>query len=559
MTNSRKTTVKIFVIVLALLALTMTLVACNNGNGPAHYDYLVTFNYNVGNLEANAPDQQIGLLGENPLVQIWPGYSNSSVELKEYTIRGYFIEGWYLPKSFNEDGTPVKDENGFVVLGDKWNFKNNRVSENFTLYANLKKKPRVNYIDRATGAIIDDDNSKIECLPGDYISGPINAPSVRGKTFLGKYYKAQTGDEEFEWGFNIGETDVNVYVSFIDGEWRFVNSDTEFITAIQANRNIILESDIDFKGKRLWSLGTYNGLINGKNHTISNVSREFTASRNDTANFGGIFGMLGADAHIYDITFKNVNVSFSVNSSYQTIEAYVGLLAYGAEKGAKLTNVTIDGVLSYKPDETHPITADTLIGKDRSNATITNCRDSGVAVIEGDWKLVASEAEFIDGMRRNRNMYLTADLDFASYPTSKLWGTAAYSAEIAGNNHSVSNVTRNIVANRNVRDNFGGIFGTLGANANIHDISFVNVKATFTIDGTFNGTDLNVGLLACRAEEGAKLSNVTITGSLEYRPDSAHKINASAWIADDKTLKTDIVDCDYSQVTVTEIENNNNN
>ena len=76
MTNSRKTTVKIFVIVLALLALVTTLVACNK-IGPAHYDYLVTFNYNVGNIEANAPDQQIGLLGENPLVQIWPGYTNS--------------------------------------------------------------------------------------------------------------------------------------------------------------------------------------------------------------------------------------------------------------------------------------------------------------------------------------------------------------------------------------------------------------------------------------------------------------------------------------------------
>lgn len=558
MTNSRKTTVKIFVIVLALLALVTTLVACNK-IGPAHYDYLVTFNYNVGNIEANAPDQQIGLLGENPLVQIWPGYTNSIVDLKEHTVRGYYIEGWYLPESFNEDGTPVTDENGFIVLGDKWDFKNNRVSESFTLYAKLKKKPRVNYIDRATGAIIDDDNSKIECLPGDYVSGPINAPAVRGKTFLGKYYKAQTGEEEFEWGFNIGETDVNVYVSFIDGEWRFVNTAAEFITAIQANRNIRLEKDLDFKNNRLWSLGTYNGLINGQNHTISNISRDFTASRNDTANFGGIFGTLGASAHIYDIKFKNINVSFSVNSSYQNIDAYVGLLAYGAEEGAKLTNVTVDGVLSYKPDETHPITADKLVGKDKNKATITNCQDSGVTVIEGDWKLVASEAEFIDGIRRNRNMYLTADLDFASYASNALWSTAAYSAEIAGNDHSVSNVTRNIVANRNVRDNFGGIFGTLGANANIHDISFVNVKATFTIDGTFNGTDVNVGLLACRAEEGARLTDVTIVGSLEYRPDATHTINTSAWIADDKTLNTDIVGCDYSQVTVTEIENNNNN
>lgn len=388
MTNSRKTTVKIFVIVLALLALTMTLVACNNGNGPAHYDYLVTFNYNLGDLNSNATNQQIGLLGENPLVQIWPGFTNGEVTIEEYAVNGYYIEGWYLPKSFNDDGTPVKDEKGFVLLGEKWDFEYDRVSESFTLYANLQKKPCIRFVDRATGNLVEGTSGYIERVPGERAFKPSEsaAPTISGKTFLGKYYTTIDGDTEFTWPYRMGKEDVFVYVSFLDGEWAFVNNETEFLRMVGANRNIYLQKNLDFSSYNEYTPGfsgvaNYSGILEGNNHTISNITRKFTASKNDTNGFGGVFNTLGATAHIRNVSFLNINISsFGVNSSYVGVDVYVGLLAYAAEAGAKISNVTITGTLNYNENNDYTITAG-IIGINKTNVQdIIDYNHDGVVI-----------------------------------------------------------------------------------------------------------------------------------------------------------------------------------
>ena len=94
MTKSRRTILKLTVIVLGLLMLATILVACNEGSGPAYYDYMVTFDSNKGNLTGNTPTQYLGVF-KNSLVSIRPGYSN---DFPERVINGYYIEGWYLAK-----------------------------------------------------------------------------------------------------------------------------------------------------------------------------------------------------------------------------------------------------------------------------------------------------------------------------------------------------------------------------------------------------------------------------------------------------------------------------
>ena len=368
MTKSRRTILKLTVIVLGLLMLATILVACNKGSGPAYYDYMVTFDYNKGNLTGNTPTQYLGVF-KNSLVSIRPGYSN---DFPERVINGYYIEGWYLAKETSEDGAPVKDENGFVILGDKWDFKNDRVNEHTTLYANFKKKTGIQFVDRATGEFVTGDSGRIEGIPGNKLYQPSgsSAPSKTGYTFLGKYYTSVEGDKKFDWPYTITEQDINVYVDFIKGEWRFVDNTDDFVRAIQANKNIYMRENIDFSEyieNSLWGLASYTGELNGNGYTISGVKRNLKASRLNTENFGGIFGSLGETAYIHDVKFENIEVTFEVNSSYTQVDAYVGLIAGSAESVARMKNVTVSGKLSYLPNQNHPITANALIGYNKTN------------------------------------------------------------------------------------------------------------------------------------------------------------------------------------------------
>jgi len=391
MTKSRRTILKLTVIVLGLLMLATILVACNKGSGPAYYDYMVTFDYNKGNLTGNTPTQYLGVF-KNSLVSIRPGYSS---DFPEGVIDGYYIEGWYLAKETSEDGAPVKDENGFVILGDKWDFKNDRVNEHTTLYANFKKKMGIQFVDRATGEFVTGDSGRMEGIPGNKLYQPSgsSAPSKTGYTFLGKYYTSVEGDKKFDWPYTITEQDINVYVDFIKGEWRFVDNEEDFVRAIQANKNIYMRENIDFSKyieNRLWSLAAYTGELNGNGYTISGVKRNLTASRlhdNDDKDpqkdkkFGGIFGLLGETAYIHDVKFENIEVTFKVNLSFKQVDAYVGLIAGSAESGARMKNVTVSGKLSYLPNENHPITANALIGYNKTNIKdIIDCDYSNVVV-----------------------------------------------------------------------------------------------------------------------------------------------------------------------------------
>ncbi len=391
MTKSRRTILKLTVIVLGLLMLATILVACNKGSGPAYYDYMVTFDYNKGNLTGNTPTQYLGVF-KNSLVSIRPGYSS---DFLEGVIDGYYIEGWYIAKETSEDGAPIKDENGFVILGDKWDFKNDRVNEHTTLYANFKKKMGIQFVDRATGEFVTGDSGRMEGIPGNKLYQPSgsSAPSKTGYTFLGKYYTSVEGDKKFDWPYTITEQDINVYVDFIKGEWRFVDNEEDFVRAIQANKNIYMRGNIDFSKyieNRLWSLAAYTGELNGNGYTISGVKRNLTASRlhdNDDKDpqkdkkFGGIFGLLGETAYIHDVKFENIEVTFKVNLSFKQVDAYVGLIAGSAESGARMKNVTVSGKLSYLPNENHPITANALIGYNKTNIKdIIDCDYSNVVV-----------------------------------------------------------------------------------------------------------------------------------------------------------------------------------
>ncbi|MDE7372655.1 MAG: hypothetical protein K2N18_01180 [Clostridia bacterium] len=380
MIKSKKTTLKLLICVLALLALAMTLVACNIGNMAEHYDYRVTYEYNVGTgdnaLECDMTAQYVGILGENSRIKLKPG--DDAKKFREGFVEGYYIEGWYLPAEVNENGEPKRDENGFVVLGKKWDFKRDTVDKDLTLYCNFVKMFALRFINRGTGEYID---YTIDYRPGMTISKPISAPTLKDHTFLGSYYDAD--GHEYKWGATI-EKDEDVYVDFIEGIWTLVSDEDGFKAAIAAKNNIYLLENLNFQGKTAWSnSSTYTGTINGNGHTISNVSHSIRLGKLDTsASFGGVFGALGATAYIHDINFENVTVELRLSTSYPVLDAYAGILVGTIENGAKLENVSISGTLKYnsianKTVHDGGVTGDNgvkgVIGQNKGNDNIKDC------------------------------------------------------------------------------------------------------------------------------------------------------------------------------------------
>jgi uncharacterized repeat protein (TIGR02543 family) len=132
--------------------------------------------------------------------------------------------------------------------------------------------------------------------------------------------------------------------------------------------------------------------------------------------------------------------------------------------------------------------------------------------IEGEWELVGSFAELKSAISKG-NVYLTADIDCGG---AELVAPTTFNGKFNGNNYKVKNFV--VAKGGTALEPSCAIFNELGADANIYDVSFENV--------TFNFVGLNdkavvhekfkakVAALAVSITEGAKVSNVSVTGTI---------------------------------------------
>lgn len=362
---------KLTIIIVALATLCTALVACSDGEKEIKYDYLVTFKYNVGNIDAKCEDQFLGVKKDSP-IGIQPGYSDN---FKLAEITGYYVEGWYTAK-VDEEGNPIVDsETNKVELDEKWDFEGEKkVNSNVTLYANILKKPTLSFVDRKDGTVV---NVMVE-TPGTVRRQPseTTAPQKEGATFYGYYYANETGDEQFSWPYTFGTEDDVVYVEFIEGNWIIARDIKTFNTGIANNLNVYLDADLDFSGQK-WNTRSFNGVINGNGHTISGISLEMEGNRFDNSNFG-LFGTIREKAQIYDI---NIDAELSFKAMIQGTYT-VGFFAWEVEEGAKLNNVKVSGTLTYDIVKSPVTEVNQFIGINGAKSEdITNCDYSGVTLV----------------------------------------------------------------------------------------------------------------------------------------------------------------------------------
>lgn len=358
----------LLVCALVVLTLCVVLSACNTSQAKPNYDYLVTFDYNVGTLDANCQTQYLGVKA-NSLVGLKPG---SREDFKQYEASGYYLEGWYLPEKDSDGNVVVDETTQMVKLATKWNFETMRVNADITLYARLLRVPTMIFVDRETGEEV-----KIETgTPETRKERPssVVAPTKDGYT-LYEYYQNATGDETFAWPYVFGTEDVTVYVKFIEGSWYIAKTEDQFLAGLSSNENIYLDCDLDFTGKT-WRYAGFNGTINGNGHTIKGIT--VTRNCNKYTLGAGIFGTLGAKANIYDLVIEDATVNFNVK--LDNGEFVGGFFAYEAREGAQISNVRIvNGTLNCDFGSNKTSTAYEWIAKDAS--TTTNCDYSGVTIV----------------------------------------------------------------------------------------------------------------------------------------------------------------------------------
>ena len=381
---------RILVAVLILTLMLSVLAACGTDEVSLDGMCIVTFNFNGGGLRIiGRVDGEIYHAYEpgSLLIDIskYPGY--------ELTKNGYVFVGWNTAK----DGS-----------GDEWDFDNDRVKGNMTLYAQWEKEivyRYVIYLVGDEGKLTEIDSYRVK--EGDPFDGKHGKNlSSHNRTFLG-YYSDPDLQEGHEWDENFkhpggGENyDVPVYVKSTEGVWTFVSTYEELV---KATGNIYLLNDIDCEGRELY-FGDFNKtlyggggrgfenqqLAEGERYTISN----FTVPNKGTSRrpYYTIFNKLGNEARIEKVNFTGAKFEITVASS--TTDLIVSALAQSVDKPVVkkepdgkdieqkcvISDVTITG--TYQVNLPDSINADRLAKVQEDIAKINSVSYEGIENI--DW------------------------------------------------------------------------------------------------------------------------------------------------------------------------------
>ncbi len=135
---------------------------------------------------------------------------------------------------------------------------------------------------------------------------------------------------------------------------------------------------------------------------------------------------------------------------------------------------------------------------------------------EGNWFRIYTAKQLCDNVGVNNHYDIRADLDFTGYVWPNTFATTVFQGSFVGNGHTISNVK---VTQGNISNMYGGLFGILGDNSTVRDITFENT--TYLLAAGSNKQGATFGAFVGQMREGATLENVTFNGIL--------KIGAECW------------------------------
>ena len=158
-----------------------------------------------------------------------------------------------------------------------------------------------------------------------------------------------------------------------------------------------LINDIDFEGRSyIYTFGStdasYNGTFDGNGHTISNI--EIRSNLQDETNVTmapstGLFGSIGKDGVVQNLTLKNVTVKALASEDGIGLEndnSYFNVGIIAGVNGGKIVNCTISGSSSLKFDRTKSKSSNRCLEvrvggiTGQNNGIVSYCTVDGVSI-----------------------------------------------------------------------------------------------------------------------------------------------------------------------------------
>ncbi len=136
--------------------------------------------------------------------------------------------------------------------------------------------------------------------------------------------------------------------------------------------------------------------------------------------------------------------------------------------------------------------------------------------MDGEWFKIHTAKQFADNSSPDGNYIICADLDFTGVTWDQLLATRTFNGKIRTEGDQVFKLSNITVKQRSTGNSTTrGLFGALGATADIRNISFENVTYEINLSYKLN-LDTFFGLLAGQADPNTSLINVSIDGQLHF-------------------------------------------
>lgn len=367
-------------IVIALcMVVAITIVSCNQWDTP--YEQLnkdgntVSVKYNInGGVFLETPDvtlvdvynlknATLVSAGKKSIVPIDPADESVRGSAQTASRSNYKLEGWYV--------TTVNADGSYSITNQKWNFGDSfsfdvskvKGSETPVLVLSARWIPftQFNIFAQNTDGSFPQEPTTV--VNAEYLNYPTwneetgnlrynQYPVIENKTFDKAYYSSDLsneitediqGNSYFDEEVNDFVTEsINVYTTYKQGVWHKIYNVSAFLNNANSSDIYDIQADLDF-ANAIWpatfSSNTFNGKIYGNNHTFSNVSANQYA---ETTKFSyGLFGIVGADAVIKELSFNNVSFTIGGLDNSNSDPSYYGLFAGKIENGAQIENVAV--------------------------------------------------------------------------------------------------------------------------------------------------------------------------------------------------------------------------
>ena len=314
----------------------------------------VTYYSNGGLFENNTTQKDIYYQAGNKAADIGNvSFTSGSISISR---DDYEFVGWYYVE-LDENGEPIKDENGEIVLGEAVDFsKPLQENERWTVAAawTALSKVKVQLVceDGATLSVSDTLSYKNGDVIREYsftstgiVQSTTSAPIkvLENAYSFVEFYADEACTTKVEWPIQKGEADVFIYAKYIEGSWKMLKEadDVEdlFMNAYSNNRYYLV-NDIDCSTLKyaLEPIKTFNCELQGNGHKISNLKVEKTRLSN--ASKTAIFGELSETAVIENVTFDNITVRYETMPN-AFVETY--LVCTSVNEKATINNVAING------------------------------------------------------------------------------------------------------------------------------------------------------------------------------------------------------------------------